>query len=79
MTTYGMLSAFLDFEGLYLWAYWLERFNFLEICTTRLQLTMSQIFRDRIFFTKKLLAEKNSKKTYRVKKRWLQLTSVPLA
>ena len=50
-------SAFLDFEALHLRAYWLERSIFLKTCTAKSQLTMSQIFGVRFFFTKKLLTE----------------------
>ena len=58
MTICDMPSVFLDFQALYLQAYWLEcsTFSFLKICTARWQLTMSQIFEIRKISAKKLSA-----------------------
>ena len=71
LSTYGMESysmarvvlpfSFLDFEAVYLTAYWLKRSSFLINCTARFQMTMSQNFNVWKFFTEKLLAKMNRK------------------
>ena len=55
----NMPPAFLDFKAVYLRKHWLEHSSLLNTCTTRMPLTMSQIFYVRKSFATKLLAKKS--------------------